>query len=125
MTRKAYFMNRQFDLLCDLISGVDVNGDRYGECDVNGVSAWYFKEDYCKFNGYQRDDDGVEFTVNGVTYYEHWFFVNEQHDSTVVGYSIMSENGDVQFCVVGNKIDQVCDFQTMYKYLTDKQYFVE
>lgn len=116
----------KFDFMCDNISGFDVNGNRYGKPDENGVSAWYSECDYdeyidCKW--YQPEPIEVEY--NGKMYYEHWFFVNEKHDSNVCGYSIMSEDGDVQFYIVGCKLDRVCSFETLYQYLTDSAYFVD
>lgn len=118
-------MNNKFDELADNISGINSIGQRYGECDENGVSAWYFQEDYEKFIESERSSEAVEFEVNGEMYYEHWFFTNEKDASSVVGYSLLSERGDVKFCVVGARTDFVCDFDTMYKYLTDRYYFVE
>lgn len=118
-------MTSKFDFLADNISGVNDNGQRYGQCDENGVSAWYFETDYDNYidSGYKAEP--IEFDVDGVKYREHWFFVNEKHDSNVIGYSLMSENGDVKFCVIGCKTDFVCDFDTMYEYLTDSIYFIQ
>ena len=116
----------KFDFMCENISGVDSNGNRYGKCDENGVSAWYFEEDYDKFvdSGYTKEDT-VDFEIDGVMYREHWFFVNEKHASNVIGYSLLSDNGDVKFCIIGCKTDRVCSFDEMYQYLTDSVYFVE
>ena len=116
----------RFDFMCDNISGVDCNGNRYGQPDENGVSAWYMEADYDKSigNDYHKEDS-IEFEVDGVMYREHWFFVNEKHNSNVIGYSLMNEAGDVKFCVVGCRTDFVCSFETMYQYLTDSIYFVD
>lgn len=118
-------MTSKFDFLCGNISGIDEEGNRYGQCDENGVSAWYVETDYNKFIDGEYEKEAIEFEVDGDTYREHWFFVNEKHDSNVVGYSLMSENGDVKFCVIGCRTDFVCDFDTMYKYLTDSVYFIQ
>lgn len=119
--------DEMFDKLCDGMSGINSSGNRYGYCDENGVSVWYFESDYDRFinSDYEKTDE-ITFEINGETYREHWFFVNEKHESSVVGYSIVSgDNDDVKFCVVGCRTDFVCDFETMYKYLTNEHYFVD
>ena len=113
-----------FDKLADNISGINSNGERYGACDENGVSAWYFENDYNKYTDTEYNKEAVDFEVGGVMYLEHWFFVNEKHDSSVIGYSLMSDDGDIKFCIIGCKTDRVCSFETMYQYLTDSTYFI-
>jgi hypothetical protein len=118
-------MTNKFDFLCDNISGIDYDNSRFGKCDENGVSAWYHENSYNEFTMQTYKRDKIEFDVDGVKYYEHWFFVNELHNSSVVGYSLMNEDGDIQFCVVGCRTDFVCDFDTMYKYLTNESYYID
>lgn len=116
----------EFEKWAENISGIDYNGNRYGK-PVNDVSAWYMQEEYERSIGSERNDDAVEFDIDGVKYVEHWFFTNEVHDSSVVGYSLIPENGDgdVQFCVVGCRVDRVCTFDEMIDYLTNQAYFVD
>jgi len=118
-----------FDALSENISGVDANGNRFGK-PVDGISAWYHENDYDKFIGHNVDEDyeyGFEIEYNGHTYIDHWFFVNELHESGVIGYSMLpiDGDGDVIFYICGCKVDHVCTFNEMIEYLTSELYFVD
>ena len=115
----------KFSELCDGISGIDCNGNRFGYA-VDGVSAWYHENEYNKFIGSDYVSDGIELEYNGIQYVDHWFFVNESHESSVVGYSLLpiDNNGDVIFYIRGNHIDRVCTFDEMIDYLQNDIYFI-
>ena len=115
-----------FDELAENISGIDCNGNRFGK-PVDGVSAWYVENDYDRFIGSEYVSDGVEIEYNGIKYTDHWFFVNESHESGVVGYSLLPTDGDgdVIFYVCGSKVDRVVSFDEMIDYLTCEAYFID
>jgi len=119
--------NSLFSEYCENISGIDCNGDRFGKPFDNGVSCWYFENEYNKFVGVESNTDEVEIVINGVKYHQHWFFVNEKHESSVCGCSLIDENNehDVLFYVYGCKVDKVVSFNEMIDYLTNETYFIE
>jgi len=114
-----------FNELSENISGIDVNGNRFGK-PIDGISAWYHESDYDKFIGSDYKSDELEIVVNGVKYHQHWFFVNESHDSNVCGVSLIDENNenDILFYVYGCRVDKVVSFDEMIDYLTNEYYFV-
>jgi hypothetical protein len=113
----------KYDFLAKHISGIK-NNTRYGKCDSNGVSMWVSEADYNTYTNSQYDRDEITFDFKGKTYREHMFFVNEEHASSVVGYSLINDEQDVVYCVVGCRTDFVCDFDTMYEYLINPIYFM-
>ena len=122
MTENKY----DFSEWAENISGIDCNGKRFGK-PVNDVSAWYHESDYDKFINSDYESDELEIEVNGVKYHEHWFFVNEKHDSNVCGVSLIDENNehDILFYIYGCHVDHVCSFDEMIDYLTNEYYFVD
>lgn len=120
-------VNVDFSELCDAISGVDCSGNRFGK-PINGISAWYLRGDYLQYIGEPTDNiEYVEFKFGETIYREHWFFVNEQHNSSVYGVSLIPNDdiGDIMFAVVGAHIDHICSYETMIRYLTNSYYFVD
>jgi hypothetical protein len=117
-----------FDALSENISGIDCNGNRFGK-PVDGISAWYMENDYNKLVTDSYEADGVEIEYNGVKYVDHWFFVNESHESSVCGYSLLPADddgfNDVIFYVCGSKVDSVVSFDEMIDYLTNEAYFID